>query len=205
MQKRLEQSAIALVADQDFELVDPEDDDRYADYWQHYHSLVCRRGVSVAAAKTVMRTNNTAIAACMVDKGDADGMICGTEGRFDHHLQDIIEIIGTQSPQTRVSSLSAILLSQGPLFVADAYINVNPSAEEIARTAIAAAHRVHDFGIKPNRHTHLYEDLCMTRFIGRPRMVAVAFCPHDHRVALLYYVKVHLFEDLACPFHVVAI
>ncbi len=146
---RLSRLGIDLKVGQDFELVDPENDVRYDDYWQFYHSLVCRRGVSVAAAQTVMRTNNTTIAACMVAMGDADAMICGTEGRFDHHLQHIIEVIGTERSDENISSLAALVLPQGPLFITDAHIGVDPSAEQIVSTTIAAARRVSDFGIKP--------------------------------------------------------
>ena len=80
VERRLQQLGIDLKLGEDVELTDPQDDDRYRDYWQFYHSLMHRRGVSVAAAQTVMRTNSTAIAASMVAKGDADAMICGTEG-----------------------------------------------------------------------------------------------------------------------------
>ncbi len=146
---RLQSLGIALKAGKDFELVDPENDSRYSDYWQFYHSLVCRRGVSVAAAKTVMRTNNTAIAACMVAMGDAEAMICGSEGRFDHHLQHIIEVIGMDNPREKISSLAVLILPQGPIFITDAYIEVDPTAEQIANTTLASARRISDFGIKP--------------------------------------------------------
>ena len=149
MKKRLSRLGIDLEAGRDFELVDPQDDPRYDDYWRTYHSLVARRGVSVAAAQTVMRTNTTVIAACMVAKGDADAMICGTEGRFDRHLQHIIEIIGTDRAGENISSLAALVLPQGPLFVADAYIGVDPTAEQIVNTTMACARRISDFGIRP--------------------------------------------------------
>ena len=146
---RLKQLGIDLKIGEDFALTDPQNDARYRDYWRFYHSVMSRRGVSVAAAQTVMRTNNTAIAACMVSKGDADAMICGTEGRFDHHLQHIIEIIGTDKPHEKISSLAVLILSQGPLFISDAYIEVDPGAEQIANTTLASASRISDFGIKP--------------------------------------------------------
>lgn len=147
--RRLAKLGIDLQAGKDFELVDPENDARYEDYWRFYHSVVCRRGVSVAAAQTVMRTNSTAIAACMVASGDADAMICGTEGRFDHHLQHLIEIIGTDKPNENISSLAALILPQGPIFITDAYIGVDPTAEQIVNTTLASARRISDFGIKP--------------------------------------------------------
>ena len=85
----------------------------------------------------------------MVAKGDADAMICGTEGRFDRHLQHIIEVIGTEDAQSKISSLAVLILPQGPLFISDAYIEVDPTAEQIANTTIASARRIRDFGIKP--------------------------------------------------------
>lgn len=133
----------------DFELVDPQDDPRYRDYWQFYHARVCRRGVSVDAAKEAMRTNNTVIAACMVAMNDADAMICGTVGRFDHHLRHVIEIIGPESPHRRISSMSVLILPQGPLFIADAHIGIDPTTEQIVATTLACTERIADFGIKP--------------------------------------------------------
>lgn len=147
--QRLKGLQIDLEAGRDFELVDPQNDTRYREYWQFYHSVMSRRGVSVAAAQTVMRTNSTAIAACMVAMDDADAVICGTEGRFDHHLQHIIEVIGPGTTGEKISSLAVLILPQGPVFISDAYIEVDPTAEQIANTTLASARRVRDFGIKP--------------------------------------------------------
>ncbi|NOX68827.1 MAG: NADP-dependent malic enzyme [Gammaproteobacteria bacterium] len=147
--KRLGDLGIDLKIGQDFQLIDPENDARYHQYWQFYHKKVSRRGVSVAAAQTVMRTNNTAIGACMVAQGDAEALICGTEGRFDHHLQHIIEVIGMRRPGEKISSLAVLILPRGPIFITDAYIEVDPSAEQIANTTLASARRIRDFGIKP--------------------------------------------------------
>ena len=149
VESRLRRLSIDLKPGTDFELVDPQDDGRYDAYWKYYHERVARRGVSVAAAQTVMRTNTTAIAACMVMMGDADAMICGMEGRFDHHLQDVIEIIGTGKPGENISSLAALVLPQGPLFITDAHIGVDPTVEQIVNTTLASARRVSDFGIRP--------------------------------------------------------
>ncbi|NNC76673.1 MAG: NADP-dependent malic enzyme, partial [Woeseiaceae bacterium] len=149
VESRLKRLGIDLTPGKDFELVDPQDDDRYAAYWNFYHSRVARRGVSVAAAQTVMRTNTTAIAACMVAMGDADAMICGTEGRFDHHLQDVIEVIGTEHKGEHISSLAALVLPQGPLFITDAHIGIDPTVEQIVNSTMASARRISDFGIRP--------------------------------------------------------
>jgi malate dehydrogenase (oxaloacetate-decarboxylating)(NADP+) len=133
----------------DFELVDPQDDPRYREYWQFYHSRVARKGVSVEAAKEAMRTSSTVIAACLVALNGADAMLCGTVGRFDRHLRHIIEIIGPESPERRISSMSVLILPQGPLFIADAHIGINPTAEEIVNTTLACVERIRDFGITP--------------------------------------------------------
>lgn len=146
---RLKQLGIDLKVGRDYELTDPQNDSRYRDYWQFYHSVMSRRGVSVDRAQTVMRTNTTAIAAAMVAKGEADAMICGAEGRFDRHLQHIIEVIGTASQDDKISSLAVLLLQQGPLFISDAFIEVDPTAEQIAKTTLASAQRILDFGIVP--------------------------------------------------------
>ena len=76
-------------------------------------------------------------------------MICGTEGRFDHHLQHIIEVIGTDNPGENISSLAALVLPQGPMFITDAHIGVDPTVEQIVNTVLASAQRVRDFGIPP--------------------------------------------------------
>ncbi len=133
----------------DFELTDPQNDRRYREYWQFYHQRVSRRGVSVSAARDVIRTNTTAIAACMVAKGEAEAMICGSVGRFDSHLPHIIDIIGSTSPETRVSSMAVLILPSGPLFIADAYIGIDPPAAQVAATTLACAERISGFGIKP--------------------------------------------------------
>ncbi len=140
---------LRVVPGKDFELVDPQDDPRYRDYWQFYHALVCRRGVSVDAAKEAMRTNSTVIAACMVAKNEADAMICGTVGRFDRHLRHIIEIIGPERPGHRISSMSVLILPQGPLFIADTHVEVKPTPEQLVNTTLACAARIRDFGIHP--------------------------------------------------------
>ncbi len=146
---QIEKLGLRMKSGDDFELVDPQDDPRYREYWQFYHSLVCRKGVSVSAAQTVMRTNTTAIAACMVGMDQADAMLCGTVGRFDHHLQHIIEIIGADESKRKISSMSVLILPKGPLFIADAHIEVDPSAEHIVNTTLACADRISSFGIKP--------------------------------------------------------
>ena len=149
VEKRIDKLGLRLQAGRDYELVNPQSDPRYKEYWQFYHARVSRRGVSISAAQTEMRTNTTVIAACMVAKGDADAMICGTIGRYDLHLQKIIEIIGTYSPGSKISALSILLTPKGPLFLCDTHIGVEPTVEDIVDKTLASAGRVTSFGIKP--------------------------------------------------------
>ncbi|HEX5788088.1 MAG TPA: NADP-dependent malic enzyme [Woeseiaceae bacterium] len=149
VKRRLAALGSNLEPGRDFEIIDPQDDPRYRDYWETYHELTCRRGVSKAVARTVMRTSATAIAACMLVKGDADAMICGTEGRYDRHLRHVIEIVGPRAPDERISSVSVLLLPQGPLFVTDPYIDIGKRVDDVVATALAAADRVRNFGVVP--------------------------------------------------------
>jgi len=149
VRRRLASIGSDLEPGRDFELVDPQDDPRYRDYWEPYHELTCRRGVSKAVARLVMRTSNSAIAACMLAKGDADAMLCGTEGRFDRHLRNVIDVIGPRSQKERICSVSVLLLPQGPLFITDPYIDVGKKVDTIVQLTLAAADRVRNFGVVP--------------------------------------------------------
>ncbi|MGB5579735.1 MAG: NADP-dependent malic enzyme [Woeseia sp.] len=150
VQDRIKRLGLRMEIGKDFELVDPQDDPRYREYWRYYHSRVCRKGVSVQAAKATMRTNTTVIAACMVAMKQADALLCGTIGRFDHHLQEIIEIIGPATPGQKISSMSVLFLADGPLFLSDCFIAVNPTVDQIVATTLASARRVRSFGIRPS-------------------------------------------------------
>ena len=130
------------------DIVNPENDPRYRDYWQTYHTLMARRGVTPDLAKAVMRTNTTAIGAVMVQRGEADSMICGTFGQFRWHLNYIEQILGKDHKVQ--GALSMMILEDGPLFIADTHVRSEPTGEQIAQTAIAAARHVKRFGLQPN-------------------------------------------------------
>ena len=168
--QRLSALGIDLKPGRDFSLVDPEDDPRYETYWRFYHSVNSRRGVSVAAARTVMRTNNTAIAACMVAQGEADALICGAEGRFDRHLVPLIEVIGTEVPGQKVSSLAVLILPSGPLFISDAFIGTDPDVDDIVNTTLASCRRISDFGIKPKVALLSHSNFGSSRAPGAQKM-----------------------------------
>ncbi|WAJ27458.1 NADP-dependent malic enzyme [Antarcticirhabdus aurantiaca] len=148
VESRIERDGLNLRPGQNVELVNPENDSRFRDYWSSYHALMRRRGVTPDLAKTIIRTNTTAIAAVMVHRGEADTMICGTIGEYFRHLNDVRQILST--PDLRpIGSLSLIILDKGPLFVGDTHVHVEPTAEQIADTVIGAARHVRRFGITP--------------------------------------------------------
>ncbi|MET3794306.1 NADP-dependent malic enzyme [Aquamicrobium terrae] len=132
----------------DFEVINPEDDPRYREYVDLYLSLAGRHGVTPEAARTIVRTDTTAIAALAVRRDDADAMICGLVGRYDHHLDIVRQVIGGPSVGG-YAALSLLISARGPLFLADTYVNVDPDAEQLANITILAADAIARFGIAP--------------------------------------------------------
>jgi len=149
IQRRCERLGLDIRPDQDFRIVNPENDPRYRDYWGSYHEIMCRRGVTRDLAQTIMRTNSTAIAAVMVHRGEADSMICGTFGAFRWHLGYVEQVLGTatHSPQ---GALTLMILEDGPLFIADTHVFARPTPEQLALTACGAARHIRRFGVEPN-------------------------------------------------------
>ncbi len=145
---RCERAGLAIRPDRDFEIVNPEDDPRYRDYWETYHRLMERRGVTPDIARAVMRTNTTAIGAVMVQRGEADSMICGTFGQYLWHLNYVTQVLA-DAVHRPVGALSLIIQPEGALFVADTQVHPEPTAEQVAETAIGAARHVRRFGIAP--------------------------------------------------------
>ena len=131
------------------ECVDPEDDPRFRQYWEAYHGAMGRNGITPEAAKAAVRRSSTVIAALMVKLGDADAMLCGLVGRYDHHLQHVQDVIGLKEGAHEFAALNALMLPEHTLFIADTYINDAPDAEQLARIALAAAEEVQRFGLPP--------------------------------------------------------
>ena len=148
IERRIEKAGLNLQLGQNVDLVNPENDPRYRDYWETYHSLMCRRGVSPDIARAVMRTNTTAIGAVMVHRGEADSLICGTFGEFGWHLNYVNQVLGRDGFRPH-GALSMMILEDGPLFIADTQVNLHPTPEQIAEIAIGAARHVRRFGIEP--------------------------------------------------------
>jgi malate dehydrogenase (oxaloacetate-decarboxylating)(NADP+) len=149
VESRIERIGLRMRPDRDFELVDPQDDSRYRDYWMLYHSIMERQGVSPDYAKTLVRTRNTIIAALMVRRAEADALICGTVGRYRRHLQNVLDVIGLAPDMSCPFALNALILPAGNFFLCDTQVTPDPTAEQIADMTIHAAQEVQRFGIEP--------------------------------------------------------
>ena len=148
IEARCERAGLKIRPGIDFSIVNPQNDPRYRDYWGTYHDLMARKGVTPDLAKAVMRTNSTAIAAVMVQRGDADSMICGTFGQYLWHLNYVSQVLGVDGYHP-IAGLSLMILEDGPLFIADTQVHPEPTPEQIAETVIGAARHVRRFGVDP--------------------------------------------------------
>ncbi|GAB5445330.1 NADP-dependent malic enzyme [Gymnodinialimonas sp.] len=145
---RIERAGLVIRPGRDFQLVNPENDPRYRDYWETYHRLMARSGVSPDLARAIMRTNTTAIGAVMVQRGEADSLICGTFGQYLWHLNYVTQILGGEGHKP-VGALSLMILEDGPLFIADTQVHPVPTPEQIAETTVGCARHVRRFGVEP--------------------------------------------------------
>ena len=148
IESRIERFGLSLRPGVDFEVVNPEDDPRYRDYVSLFHSLVGRDGVTPDTARQVVRTNTTVIGALAVKRGEADALICGLQGRYIKHVRDIRSIIGLQDGVTDVSALSMLIMPRGAFFLADTYVNMDPTADEIVGIALQARNHLKRFNIE---------------------------------------------------------
>ncbi|AGT09553.1 NADP-dependent malic enzyme [Paracoccus aminophilus] len=147
IEMRAERAGLPIRPNVDFEIVNPENDPRYRDYWGTYHELMARQGVTPDIARAIMRTNTTAIGAVMVHRGEADSLICGTFGQYSWHLNYIRQILARDG-HCPVGALSLLILEDGPLFVTDTQVNHAPTPEQVAEAAIGAARHVRRFGME---------------------------------------------------------
>ena len=145
---RAERAGLPIRPDRDFEIVNPESDSRYRDYWETYHQLMARQGVSPDIARAIMRTNTTAIGAVMVHRAEADSMICGTFGQYSWHLQYVRHVLARDGLHP-VGALSMIILEDGPLFIADTQCHNDPTPEQVAEAVQGTARHVRRFGLTP--------------------------------------------------------
>lgn len=146
--QRCERIGLGIRPGRDFQIVNPQDDPRYYDYWNAYHGLMQRRGVTPDLAKSIMRTNSTAIGAIMVQQDDADSLICGTFGEYRWHLNYVTQVLGSAKLHPQ-AALSLMILEQGPLFIADTHVHQMPTPEDLTEAVIGAARHVRRFGLEP--------------------------------------------------------
>ena len=149
LEKRIVKFGLRLKQGVHFDVINPDFDERYRDYWQTYHQMVMRKGVTADMAKLAMRRRHTLIGAMMVYKGDADGMICGTYGTTWTHLEFIDKVLGKRPGAKVYAAMNIVITPDRQLALLDTHVNDNPNAEEIAEMTIMAAEELERFGITP--------------------------------------------------------
>jgi malate dehydrogenase (oxaloacetate-decarboxylating)(NADP+) len=149
VEKRIKAFGLSIVIDRDFTLVDPQNDPRYNDYVATLLSIAGRRGINPNTARTLVRTNATVIGALALARGEADALLCGLEGRFGSRLAYLRDIVGVAPGVSEYSSMSLLISSKGAFFMADTHVRRDPTAAEIAETALLCAVHVRRFGLKP--------------------------------------------------------
>jgi len=145
--RKIDELALRIRLGTDVDVIDPSSLDKHDVYWKHLHSKVGRMGISVEGAQNAIRTDNTGLAAVLLSLGEVEGLICGKVGRYDTHLREIKGILADED--SAVSSVCAVLLQSGPLFLADPFVNVDPSEEELVRTTQQSIEFVMKFGVVP--------------------------------------------------------
>ena len=149
IESRIRKLGLRLDSQKDIEVVNIHNDPRYKEYWGLYHKIMERRGVSPDEARAVIRSSSTAIGTIMMQRQEADAMICGIVGRFREHLKVVHDIIGVKSGVHNLYAMNVLILESGTFFICDTYVNPNPSSEDIAEMTLLAAEEVKRFGIKP--------------------------------------------------------
>jgi malate dehydrogenase (oxaloacetate-decarboxylating)(NADP+) len=150
IERRIERFGLRIRAGRDFGIVNPEWDERFRDYWQSYHALVERKGVTPEYAQIEVRRRNTLIGALMVHRGEADGMLCGSFGPYSQHLQYIDEVIGRKPGASVYAAMNTLMLPGRQVTLVDTHVNADPTASELAEITLMAADELRRFGIKPS-------------------------------------------------------
>ena len=147
--RRIEKFGLRLREELDYDVVNVEQDHRYRDFWQTYHRMMERRGVTMQMAKIEMRRRLTLIGGMLLQKGDVDGLICGTWGTTAHHLDYLDQVIGKREGVNTYACMNALLLPGRQVFLVDTHVNYDPTAEQLAEITTMAAEEMLRFGIKP--------------------------------------------------------
>ncbi|KFX63182.1 NADP-dependent malic enzyme [Paraburkholderia fungorum] len=149
IEQRIARYGLRLVAGQDYTVVNTDHDERYRDFWQQYYKMMSRKGITEQMAKLEMRRRTTLIGAMMVERGEADGMICGTVSTTHRHLHFIDQVIGKKEGAKVYAAMNALVLPNRQIFLVDTHVNVDPTPEQLAEITIMAAEEVRRFGIEP--------------------------------------------------------
>jgi len=150
VESRIARLNLRMRLDRDVQLVDPDSDPQYDDYWRDYHGIMARKGTDPDLARHAIRTNPTVIAAMMVRRGDADSAICGTFGQHHRHLRRLVDVIGLRPNVTQPSCMQVLVIpGRGTIFIADTNVSPDPSAEELFELSLLAAEHLAYFGITP--------------------------------------------------------
>ena len=147
--RRIEQFGLRLAEGRDYDVVNVEHDERYRDFWQTYHRMTERKGVTVQIAKIEMRRRLSLIGSMLLYKGEVDGMICGTWGGTHMHLQYIDQVIGKRAGANVYACMNGLLLPERQVFLVDTHVNYDPTAEQLAEITVMAAEEMLRFGFKP--------------------------------------------------------
>jgi malate dehydrogenase (oxaloacetate-decarboxylating)(NADP+) len=146
---RIRKFGLRLTAGSDFDIVDPEDDSRFNETWTAYYKLKGREGVTPDIAKAMVRKHNSLIGVMLLQRGDADAMICGVSSRFDNQLKYVEEVIGLKEGAKTYAAMNVLMLPTQTLFICDTHVNEDPTAEQIADMTIQAAQEMQRFGVVP--------------------------------------------------------
>jgi malate dehydrogenase (oxaloacetate-decarboxylating)(NADP+) len=149
VERRIERCGLRMKAGAEFDLVNPESDPRFREYWSEYHRLTERRGVSQRYAQIEMRRRHTLIGAMMINRGEADGMLCGTFGTHALHLTYVDQVIGRRPGVRHFYAMNVLMLPKRTVFICDTYVNLDPTAEQVAEMTALAAEEIRRFGIVP--------------------------------------------------------
>ncbi|CCJ93614.1 NADP-dependent malic enzyme [Cronobacter malonaticus 681] len=149
IEMRLKKLGLQIEAGKDFEIVNNESDPRFKEYWNEYYSIMKRRGITQEQAQRAVIGNSTVIGAIMVHRGEADAMICGTIGDYHEHFSVVQQIFGYRDGVKAAGAMNALLLPSGNTFIADTYVNDDPTPEQLAEITVMAAETVRRFGIEP--------------------------------------------------------
>ena len=147
--KRLERFGLRMQPETHFDMINPERDDRYKEYWTEYYRLTQRRGVSEAYAQIEMRRRLTLIGAMAIHRGEADGMLCGTFGTHALHLTYIDQVIGQRRGIHNYAAMNAVMMPDRVIFIADTYVNADPTADQLAEITLMCAEEIRRFGVTP--------------------------------------------------------